>query len=81
MQIYTEEQWEKDCTFKAKPGQEVSRSVYFEMRDVLPPLKWNEPGFSECFRVGEPYSHDNNGRAYSHAFGMKGSKYFYIGIR
>lgn len=36
--VYTKEQWHKDGSFNAFPGQEVSREVYDEMLDVLPPV-------------------------------------------
>lgn len=35
--VYTMEQWAKDGTFKAKPGQFVEESIYWQMLNCVPP--------------------------------------------
>lgn len=85
MGIYTREQWEKDRSFSAAVGQEVEEEIYWEMYNVMPPLRLpKESGFVAGFRVGEPYTHDRSEKtgewvAYYAAFGMKGGKYYFLG--
>ena len=45
------EDWKKDRTFKAEPGQEVSEEVYYDMLNGVPPHFW-QLGY---LQVGEPY--------------------------
>lgn len=83
--IYTTEQWEKDGTFSAEVGQEVSEAVYYQMFNCLPPLRLpKECGYLSGFRVGEPYTHEHSkttGEYLAHyaGFGKKGGKYYFLG--
>lgn len=57
--VYTMEEWQRDGIFSAKIGQSVSRAVYLELRDCVPPAYNGR----ELFQVGEPYTHDKeNGK-------------------
>ena len=38
MGIYTAEQWNKDGSFAALPGQEIEESIYNDLFNVLPPI-------------------------------------------
>lgn len=94
MGIYTAEQWNKDGSFAALPGQEIEESIYNDLFNVLPPLdlpiaaaqdaqeRYNIPVHAG-FMMGEPHSHDKEGALYL-AFGRnnygKGTHYFYLGL-
>ena len=87
-QIYTAEQWSKDRNFSAAIGQEVTEDIYYEMFDVMPPLRLpiaeTTCEYSAGFRVGEPYIHgksDKTGEytAFYAAFGKKDGKYYFLG--
>ena len=83
--IYTMEQWEKDGSFSATVGQEVSEDVYEQMLNGLPPLRLpKESGYFSGFRMGEAYTHEQSettGEVLSHhaAFGKRDGKYYFIG--
>lgn len=84
-EVYTREQWHRDGTFSAKEGQEVEEYIYWEMYDVLPPLRLpKESGYSAGFRVSEPYAHAQSQKTgewlpcYA-AFGKRDGKYYFIG--
>lgn len=94
MSIYDMEQWGKDGTFKADPGQEITEEVYNQMLNGLPPK--DLPGQTALdamrkygitvhygFLMGEPDRCDSAGQLYL-AFGMsdygKGKKYYYLGL-
>lgn len=95
MSIYDMEQWGKDGTFKADPGQEITEEVYNQMLNGLPPKdlpgqtaldamrKYGAP-IHNGFLMGEPHSHDSAGAALYMAFGMndygRGKKYYYLGL-
>lgn len=51
-QQYTMEDWKRDRTFKAQPGQEVSQEVFDQMLNSMPPHFWA----SGYMQAGEPYS-------------------------
>ena len=79
--IYTMEQWAKDRTFKAEPGQRISEEVYNEMLNCMPPLNLprsrahyalealNVPVHAG-FMMGEPHSTDKDGNELYLAFAM-----------
>ena len=85
MEIYTREQWEKDRNFSAKVGQEVEEEIYWEMFELMPPLRLpRECGYLSGFRMGEPYIHEQSkktGEFLGHyaAFGKKDGKYYFLG--
>lgn len=54
MEVYTMEQWAKDRTFKAKPGQIVEESIYWQMVNCVPPRTLSR----NYMQVGEPYGYD-----------------------
>lgn len=54
MEVYTDEQWAKDGTFKAKPGQFVEDSVFYQLRDCVPPLHCCR----DYMQVGEAHGYD-----------------------
>lgn len=92
--IYTMEQWDKDGTFEAIPGQQITREVYEKMRTVISPLELpadiadyaleqlNIPVHSG-FLMGNSVNLDSEGNQLYLAFGMndygKGLKYFFLG--
>ena len=85
-EIYTREQWCKDRSFSATAGQEVEEEIFWEMYEVMPPLRLpqNEQGFTKGFRVSEPYCHQKSKKTgeflpYYAAFGGKDGKYYFIG--
>lgn len=80
MSIYTMEQWAKDRSFNAEVGQEISKEVYNNMLNCMPPKSLprlkaiyalsalNIPVHAG-FLMGEPHSSDKDGQLYL-AFGM-----------
>lgn len=52
--VYTMEQWAKDGTFKAKPGQFVEESIYWQMVNCVPPRSCSR----NYLQVGEAYGYD-----------------------
>lgn len=90
MEIYTREQWSRDRTFKAEPGQEITAEIYEEMYNCLPPKalptetarKYKLP-IHAGFLMGEPHSSDREGLLYL-AFGMSSfsnsKHYYYLGL-
>ena len=89
--IYTREDWSKDRIFSAVPGQEVTKDVYDEMFNCMPPRRLSaEAQEKACaeglcvfsgFMMGEPHSCDRHGELYL-AFGISTGtgKHYYIGI-
>lgn len=93
--MYTLENWRKDGSFKAMPGQEISEELYEEMFNVLPPLSLPrnvaENALNELkipvhagFMMSEPHDTDPEGRTLFLAFGKNnyghGDHYFYLGL-
>ena len=83
--IYTREQWTKDRSFSAEVGQEIEEDIYWDMFDVMPPLRLpRECGYSSGFRVSEPHSHEQSkktGEWLPHyaAFGSRDGKFYFLG--
>ena len=73
------EDWQRDGVFSASIGQAVSRSVFLELRDSVPPA-YNGGGL---FQVGEPYTHDKeNGKPLYTTFQTdERGEWIYIGHR
>lgn len=94
MILYDMNQWTKDGSFKAAPGQEITEEIYNEMFNCMPPRylssneaakAFNAHGISICagFLMGEPHSIDKDGLLFL-AFGMnhskEGKRYYYLGL-
>lgn len=86
--IYTFKQWEKDETFQAQEGQQISEEIYNHFFNLLPPIYiscFTYGNYSDIFLCSEPIRHapDSKGifRAKYHAFGKKDGKCYYIGER
>ena len=82
---YTEDDWHRDRTFSAVPGQEVEARIYDRMLDVMPPIRLprckRTEGFEKGFMVGEPADTDPvTGRPSYSAFGKCGGRCYYIGL-
>ena len=81
MSMYTVEQWQKDHSFKADAGQEISEEIYEEMFNVMPIQRLKEAhGCTAGFRTTEPYTYEN-GKAVYMAFGKRDGKYYYLGLQ
>ena len=83
--IYTNEQWNKDGDFNAKPFQEITGSIYYYFLEVLPPHEINNvtddiAKYNGVFCCGEPNRHINGVPVY-HCFGKYQDKCFYLGLR
>lgn len=85
--IYTVEQWEKDNSLKAKPGQQIAAEIYESLFDCLPPRRLPRAEFPVAVRMGfmfgEPYAHaEVNGRylAFYAAFGRNGDACYFLGF-
>ena len=65
-EIYTKEDWHRDRSFSATPGQEVEEEIYQRMYDILPtlplPVRRETVGYDSGFCVSEPASTDEKGR-------------------
>lgn len=60
-------------------GDEVDEDIAEYVLCVLPPATWTK----NCIQLGEPYDHDNNGRARFLTLEKKvlGDNWFYAGIK
>ena len=84
-QVYTVEQWNKDGTLSAIPGQEVSKEVFFDQFEVLPPFRLprcaRTAGYETGFQVSEAACDDvMTNRTLYDTYGKRGGKYYYIGL-
>lgn len=91
--IYTNQDWEKDYSFKAQQGQEIEESIYWSMLDGITPriykkhyLTITKPDHLEdriaiYFLMGECYDHNgaNNSARYM-LFIKYNNKYYYGGL-
>ncbi len=72
--------WTKgDFQENVKPGNEIDDEMYFYFLEVLPPRKMKGYGFL----VGEPYSHNNQGKAVYDSFyeSPDGKRFYYGGLK
>ena len=87
--VYTPEQWAKDRTFSAYPGQQISPEIYREMYNSLPPLDLPEGAADQIrerygiqitagFLMAEPYGNNRNGLTFL-SFGRSGETCFFFG--
>lgn len=67
MEVYTYEQWGKDGTFSAKPGQFVDDETFYELRDCVPPLHHCR----DYVQVGEAHGYDSEKQATTYATFVK----------
>ena len=51
--IYTKEDWKRDNSLKCQPFQQIEKSIYDEMFNVMP-VNYNT---KNLFQTSEPYSH------------------------
>lgn len=95
MSIYTKADWEKDRTFNAEAGQEISEEIYNDMLNCMPPENLPRSKAEQAlqdysipvhagFLMGEPHSCNKDGDQLYLAFGMndygKGKHYYYLGL-
>ena len=82
--VYDSDDWTRDETFSAVPGQEVTREIYDHMLNCMPPLHLphcrRTQGFTAGFMMGEPTSSDKAGRLLYSAFGRVGERCYFIGL-
>lgn len=80
--MYTHEDWERDGTFKAYPGQPITADLYNDMMNCMPPYKlprgMRHDGH-KGFLMGEPTSSDAQGLLYM-AFVREGLRHYYYGL-
>ena len=82
---YTGEDWARDESFAAAPGQEVTEEIYNQMLDCMPPIRLprckRTQGYTAGFLMGEPTSSDlTTGKSLFSAFGKCGGRYYFIGL-
>ena len=82
---YTNDDWARDESFAAAPGQEVTQQIYEYMLDVMPPIRLprckRTEGFIAGFMMGEPTSTDlDTGKSLYSAFANSGEHYYFIGL-
>ena len=85
MNIYTREDWQRDGSFKAVPGQEVAEEIYREMLDCMPPYSLPRipatQGYCGGFLVGEPTDYDpETSKLRYMAFAQRGGRCYYLGL-
>ena len=93
--VYSLEQWEKDGSFNAEAGQQISGDIYERFLNCMHPLTLPSGKAEQAlhdygvpvhagFLMGEPRGTNEDGRSLYPAFGTnnfgKGSKYFYLGL-
>lgn len=82
---YTNEDWARDESFAAAPGQEVTSEIYEYMLNVMPPIRLprckRTEGFIAGFMMGEPTSTDmSTGKNLFSAFAKSGEHHYFIGL-
>ena len=76
MKAYTMQDWEKDKTFSARPGQPVTKEVFFEMLNCVPPAYYG----GGIMQVGEPISTDKETyKSLFSTFEKSGGVWVYMG--
>lgn len=75
MNTYTKQQWANDRDFKAAVGQPIEAEIYWDMLEGVPPVYSSR----NTFQVGEPHSHDSNGRPLYGTFTHQGDLFFFLG--
>lgn len=77
--VYTEQDWETDRVLKVQVGQLIEPSVFYQLRDCVPPQTYGR-GF---FQPGEADSHDwTTGRPLYQTFESMGCNYWkYVGLQ
>lgn len=82
---YTNDDWSRDVSFAAVPGQEVTEQIYEYMLNVMPPIRLprceRTEGFTAGFMMGEAASTDlETGKTLYSAFGKRDGCFFFIGL-
>jgi len=82
---YTGDDWHRDRTFSAAPGQEIEEEIYWHMFEVLPvyslPHCKRTAEYSAGFLMSEPVAGDPiTGKTLYSAFGKRDDRYYYIGL-
>lgn len=95
MDVYTMADWQRDGTFNAAPGQEITEDIYNEMQNTVPPKAIRKETARQAweqyripvhagFLMGEPTSTDEQGRELYRAFGSndygRGRHCYYLGL-
>lgn len=76
MEVYTYEQWGKDGTFSAKPGQYVDDKTFYQLRDCVPPRHCER----DYMQVGEAHGYDFEKQATTYAtFAKENGKWKFMG--
>ena len=82
--MYSQTDWERDGSFRAKVGQEISPAIYESMRDTVPPLSLPASRRRNCdrgFLMGEPHDTDPvTGKMRYLAFVTRFSHFYYAGL-
>jgi len=82
--VYTHEDWARDESFAAVPGQEITEDIYDEMFNCMPPLTLprceRTRQFSAGFMMGEPNGTEpRTFKTMYLAFGKADNRYYFIG--
>jgi hypothetical protein len=76
MKVYTSEQWSKDGTFSARPGQFVDDEVFYQLRDCVPPLHLSR----DYMQVGEAHGYDfDKGKSTYATFAKEDGRWKFVG--
>lgn len=83
-EIYTIQDWERDGSFNAAPGQEVESGIYRSFRSLMPvrPLPKNKHTAKyECgFMMYEPYDNPDCKKTFFPCFGQtRDGRCYFIG--
>lgn len=77
------ENWIRDGSFKAIPGQEITEDVYSSMLNAMPPLRLPAAIRAAGFLMGEPYDAGNYGPLHLAFISRQAGghmKYYYYGL-
>lgn len=83
--VYTREDWNRDGSMNAVPGQEIEPGIYEQMFNVLPPLPLpicsRSQSYDAGFMVSEPFAADPMGRGELYAaYAKRGERCYFVGL-
>lgn len=82
--MFEREQWKGDFTDCCKPGEEISKELYWNFLNTSDPIGLNPQSKMCGFQIREPHDHvlckDGTMRARYATFGTNNGKYYYLGI-
>ena len=83
--VYTHDDWNRDRDMNAVAGQEIEESIYWEMFNVLCPMRLprntRTSGYDDGFLVSEPVTCDPAGKGMLYgAYGTRNGRFYYIGL-